>query len=76
MPRSITIDDVEVTQVRLVKASDGALRVFCEYRLLSAGQAILAKHMEVTDQLAVAPKATVASLFGTVSQGVAAIELA
>lgn len=48
MPRTITIDNVEVTQIQLVKDSQGTVRVFCEYHLKVGSQLVQLLHQEVT----------------------------
>ncbi|MBI2939185.1 MAG: hypothetical protein HYY04_02005 [Chloroflexi bacterium] len=56
MPRTITIDGVQVIQVSLVKDQSGQIHVYCEYHLKAGDQVIQANHQEITPRLSAAHK--------------------
>ncbi|MBI2938878.1 MAG: hypothetical protein HYY04_00435 [Chloroflexi bacterium] len=76
MPRSITIDGVQVIQVSLVRDQSGQIHVYCEYHLKAGNQVIQANHQEITPRLSAARKTGALAIFDAIAQDVAAVELA
>lgn len=76
MPRTITIDSINVTQIRLVKDSTGQFQVYAEYQLKSGTQQIQANYQEITSRLSPTRKAAAQAVLDAITQDLAALELA
>ncbi len=76
MPRTITIDNAHVLQVRLFKDLNGDVHLQCEYNLKAGSQVVLARHADVTQWLSAEQWAAALALFDGISQNVASAEVA
>lgn len=76
MPRTITIDNVQIIQMQFAKDSTGEVHVHCEFHLKSGNQFVQAKFLDITQRLGATRRSAVLSLFDAVAQDVASSELA
>ncbi|MBI4320852.1 MAG: hypothetical protein HY675_20360 [Chloroflexi bacterium] len=68
MPRTITIDSVQVTHVRVDRDPGGQLHVYAEYHLKSAGQIVQTKFEEITERLSSQRRSSALQVFDSVVQ--------
>ena len=76
MPRTISIDSVQVIQIQVVKESDGSLRVYAHYSLKGGNEVVRPVYRDMTSRLSAARKAAAQSVFDGIAQDVASLELA
>ncbi|MBI4320636.1 MAG: hypothetical protein HY675_19265 [Chloroflexi bacterium] len=74
MPRTITIDNIKVTEVRLNKDSSGQLRIYAEYQLKSGTQVVQAKYEEITAGLSSQRRTSAAALLDAIVQDLTAAQ--
>ena len=74
MPRTISIDNVQVMQVQFSKDEKGEVHVSAHYNLRSGGQVIQPLYQDLTPRLSAARKAAAAALFDGIAQDAGAIE--
>lgn len=81
MAKTVTIDNIQVLQVRLAKDTSGVLHVYCEYIQKSGGTAITGTNEEITPLLGTTLQGTAQALVNGiaqqlgVAQGVATVTL-
>jgi len=75
MTRAITVDGVQVLNVRLATDASGAVRVYGEYLLKSGGQVVQAKHAEVTQWLGASHQVDATTFLSAVIQAIVGVEL-
>jgi hypothetical protein len=51
MARTISIDNLQITQLRLERDSQGQFHVYAEYHLKSGSQVVQGKYEEITSRL-------------------------
>lgn len=72
MPRTITIDNIEVTQLRFAKDADGVLHVYAEYKLKSGSQLVQASYDEISARLNAGRKTAIQAMFNSIADDLAA----
>ena len=75
MPRQVTIDNVQVRRLGLVRETGGGVSVFCEYAVHAGTQVVQTKGVDITAQLSPGRRAALQALFEAVGQEIAATEL-
>ena len=74
MAKTITLDGVQIAQVRLAKDMAGNIHIFCEYYITAGGRVIETRHRDITFEEAAQVAAAVA-LFAAIAQDVTTAEL-
>lgn len=72
MPRTITIDNIQVREVRIARDSDGSPHVYAEYQLRSGAESIQSKYEEISARLTGARKAAALAFFDAIAQDLTA----
>ncbi len=72
MPKTITIDNLKVTQIQLAKDSDGNLHLYAEYPLKSGAESIQSKYEEISARVSGNRKAAALAFFEAVAQDLTA----
>ncbi len=76
MPRTITIDNVDLLRLQFLKTPDGDVQVYAEYSLKAGDQVFQMVHKDVTVHLGNGRKTAAAALLATIAQDINDIELA
>ncbi|TAK33709.1 MAG: hypothetical protein EPO21_12165 [Chloroflexota bacterium] len=76
MPRTVTVDNVQVQRVQFLKDLTGSIHVYIEYNVRAGDQTVRPVLQDITPRLSTARKAAAQSIFDGLAQDIAAIELA
>ncbi|TAK27716.1 MAG: hypothetical protein EPO21_23580 [Chloroflexota bacterium] len=76
MPRTVTVDNVQVQRIQLIKDISGNVQVYVDYNVRAGEQIVRPVLQDVTPRLSAARKAAVQAVFDGLVQDIAAIELA
>jgi hypothetical protein len=76
MAKTLTIDNVQVQRLALIRDSTGEIWVQCEYALRSGNQIVMTKAAPLAPSLAAGRKASLAAVFDLATQEIAGVELA
>ncbi|MCL5961302.1 MAG: hypothetical protein M1358_18670 [Chloroflexi bacterium] len=68
MPRTITIDGIQVSQIRLIKDPNGQFYVYAEYQLKSGSQMLQGKYEDIGGLIGAQRKAAAAAVFDGIVQ--------
>lgn len=75
MARTLSLDNLLLQQLHLLRDVDGTLQVTAEFTLRAGAQAVQTKHMHLTRRLSAARQSQVVALFGGLAQDLATTEL-
>ena len=75
MPRTITVDSLQMTRMQLLKDANGDLQVYAEYTLKAGAQVVQAKQDQIQARLSGARKAAAQALFDAIAQDLTALEV-
>ena len=76
MPKTITLDKVDIQRLTLLKDANGDLQVYAEYSVKAGSLVVNTKMEAVQQRLSGARRAAAQALFDAISQDVSAAELA
>ncbi len=76
MPRTITIDGVNLKSIRLSRGMRGRLVMHAEYELISGNRVVQTKYEEIVGRLPEARKVAALAVLDAVAGDLAAAELA
>lgn len=76
MPKTITLDGIQVLQIRMQLDPTGAVRVFAEYQLKAGNLLVTSKSTDVTHLVSSSQQTDAAALVNAIIQNITAHELA
>jgi len=74
MPRTLTIDNVQLLRVQLLREPSGEAQIYAEYALRSGTQVVQTVHKNVTSGVPQGRRVAVAAILDGLAQDVAALE--